>query len=102
MNTTTTEKWQWLNDLTNQPADTSFDTEATAEENQDALRQDIAEGFQWKCEEERIGKWLGLVIAVIVWGIVIICYITSHPLENTVPSTPEYDNSFYEQMLKNM
>jgi hypothetical protein len=69
-------KWKWWVDLT-QPKDNFDDTEVEAE--QIKLRQAIADGYEWTREEERIGRWLGLLIAVVFWGTLILCFFASHP-----------------------
>lgn len=69
-------KWKWWVDLT-EPKD-NFDDAEVAEERV-KLRQAIANGYEWTREEERVGRWLGLLIAIVVWAIIISAFIASRP-----------------------
>jgi hypothetical protein len=42
--------------------------------------QSIANGFRWTRAEERVGKWLGLLAAIVVWGIAFVIFCQSHPM----------------------
>lgn len=79
---TSYEKWQWIQDLTGgreePPKNNSIsclesdefeDGELTEEqEAQRGLWGQIANGFEWMREEERVGRWLGLILAILIWG----------------------------------
>ncbi|MFA5766340.1 MAG: hypothetical protein WC919_00265 [Candidatus Paceibacterota bacterium] len=69
-------KWKWWVDLT-QPND-NFDDAEIADQ-QAGLQQAIADGYGWTREEERVGRWLGLFIAVVFWAIMILAFFASHP-----------------------
>ena len=69
-------KWKWWVDLT-QPEDNFDGTEVEAE--QIKLRQAIAAGYEWTREEERIGRRLGLLMAIVFWAIMILVFFASHP-----------------------
>jgi hypothetical protein len=79
------EKWPWWTDLTSKKTVMDdFDDADKAlvsveeQEHQLGMYHDIANGFQWLREEERIGKWLGLAIATFLFGTLIISYIVTH------------------------
>jgi len=61
----TTERWPWRVDYTKDIGD-EFD-EAEVDEKQIEFLQQT--GFDWMRQEERIGRWLGFVIAILFWGI---------------------------------
>lgn len=70
-------KWKWWVDMT-QPEDNFDDVEVA--EKQLGLRRAIAAGYEWTREEERVGRWLGLLLAVVIWGMAIVCFCESRPL----------------------
>ena len=71
-----TLKWQWWQDLT-KPED-NFDDAEVLEQHGD-LHRAIANGYEWMREEERVGRWLGLFIAIAFWAITIIVFAASRP-----------------------
>jgi hypothetical protein len=70
-------KWKWWVDLTQSKDDFN---DAEIADQQVALRQAIADGYEWTREEEKVGRWLGLFIAVVFWAIIILAFFASHPL----------------------
>ena len=79
------EKWQWWHDMTSSiskvETEDEFDDVAHSEEEakkQGQLLHQIANGFEWMREEERIGRWLGFAIAIFFWLIVVVSYIRTH------------------------
>jgi hypothetical protein len=73
-----TEKWQWKTDLTHPD---EFDDAEKAEELSQKVAvvySHIGNGGDWLREEERVGRWLGLALAIIVWGIVIVAFAVCH------------------------
>lgn len=85
------EKWEWLQDLTkgrggpsisNVESDEFDDAEVASKEkrNQGDLLNRITNGFEWMRAEERIGRWLGLVAAVLIWGTLFLTWYQSHPI----------------------
>ena len=44
---------------------------------QGELLNQIAAGFEWMREEERVGKWVGLVAAILVWGTFAAFYVAA-------------------------
>lgn len=93
-----TEKWKWWVDQTTgqssakeelckrllkrtRPTVTDeFDDGETARK-QSIICARIANGWEWMRAEERWGKWLGLAAAVLIWGTLACCYVSStwHP-----------------------
>jgi len=69
-------KWKWWVDMT--PEDNFDDAEVAKK--QLGLRHAIAAGYEWTREEERAGRWLGLLLAVVVFGVAIASFCASHPL----------------------
>lgn len=88
---TSCEKWQWIQDLTqkeppisNLENDEFLDGEPTKEqEAQYGLWGKIANGFEWMREEERVGRWLGLLLAIAFWGMCFIMYYQAHPIQSS-------------------
>jgi hypothetical protein len=71
------EKWKWWNE----PAEVStsednFDDEEKLAKQGELLNR-IAAGFEWMREEERVGKWIGLITAILVWGTLAVLYVAS-------------------------
>ena len=89
---TSSETWQWLQDLTGgreePPKNDSisclesdeFDDGKPTEEqkNQQGLWGQITNGFEWMREEERVGRWLGLILAILIWGMSFTIFYATH------------------------
>jgi hypothetical protein len=96
MDATTEEKWQWINDLAKRRTpSTEFDDD---NDRQNQVRGAIANGWQWMRAEERIGRWLGLALAILVWGTFAVCYFQAHPIDNTT-SIPAGECQEYQDYL---
>lgn len=69
-------KWQWWVDMTKH--EDNFD-DAEVTEAHRGLNRAIANGYEWTREEERVGRWLGLFIAVAFWAIIIVAFAVTRP-----------------------
>jgi hypothetical protein len=58
-------KWQWLVDLTQPKHKETLEELEEADQCMANFKVAIANGYQWTRYEERIGKWLGLALALI-------------------------------------
>ena len=78
------EKWRWDHDMTGGISSEETDEFNDIEENnkQGHFLNQIANGFDWMREEERVGRWLGLLIAVLIWGTALITFWCATVLPN--------------------
>ena len=65
-------KWKWWVDLTKGQRES--DDERLPE-----FISSLAPKYNWMREEERVGRILGLILAFIVWGWLLLVFIHYHP-----------------------
>ena len=86
------EKWRWDHDMTGGISSVETDDEfddAEESNKQGHFLHQIANGYDWMREEERIGRWIGLLLAVFVWGAALIVFYLATVLPNNAIRMPD-------------
>ena len=70
-------------DETDESDDEFDDAEVKDKEQSDQgnLLWQIANGYEWICEEERVGRWLGLLTTILIWGTTFLIWYQYHPIK---------------------
>ena len=74
------EKWQWVVDLTDpeDPPVSSMETDEFDDADRDEeQRRFLNSGKDFMREEERVGKVLGCILAIVFWVIITSCYVAA-------------------------
>ncbi len=64
-----------LKNMTTSSEDNFDDAEELTKQGE--LLNRIAAGFEWLREEERVGKWVGLIAAILFWGTFATAYVAA-------------------------
>lgn len=68
------EQWQWIVDLTTDEPKLPPRPQSKTDKEDERKVYALLHKRMWTCAEERIGRWIGFVTAVLFWGMMAISY----------------------------